>query len=74
LPNNITPAQAAGIDLNLGENKIKDLIQKSAAAKEEANREYNIEFQLGKRIEHVNIVHERDCIYVKPKNWIAKPV
>jgi hypothetical protein len=41
LPNNITPAQAAGIDLNLGENKIKDLIQKSAAAKEEANREYN---------------------------------
>jgi hypothetical protein len=22
----------------------------------------------------VNIVHERDCIYVKPKNWIAKQV
>jgi hypothetical protein len=35
LPNSITPAQAAGID-RLGENKIKDLVEKSAEAKEEA--------------------------------------
>jgi transposase-like protein len=56
LSNGITRAQAAGIDLNLGENKIKDLIEKSAEAKEEAKREYNIEVQLGKRIEHVKIL------------------
>jgi transposase-like protein len=74
LPNSITPAQAAGIDLNLGNNKIKALIAKSAEAKEEAKIEYNVEFQLGKRIEHVNIVREKDCIYVKPKNRIAKPI
>jgi putative transposase len=48
LPNGITPAQAAGIDLKLGDNKIKALIEKSAGAKEQAKREYNIEIQLGK--------------------------
>jgi hypothetical protein len=41
LPYGITPAQAAGIDLNLGENKLKDLIEKIAEGKEETKREYN---------------------------------
>jgi hypothetical protein len=35
LPNSITPVQAAGIDLNLGNNMIKALIGKSAEAKEQ---------------------------------------
>jgi hypothetical protein len=74
LPNGITPAQAAGIDLNLGENKIKALIEKSAEAKEQTKRKCNIEVQLGKRIEHVNIVREKDCISIKPKNWIDKSI
>jgi transposase-like protein len=39
LPNGITPTQAAGIDLNLGNNKIKDLIEKSARAKLQAKRD-----------------------------------
>jgi hypothetical protein len=59
LPNEITPAQAAGIDLDLGENKIQDLIQKCAEAKEQSNRDYNIELQLGKRVDHVNIIPEK---------------
>ena len=48
LPNNIQPAQAAGIDLNLGQNKIKDLIEKSAEAKEETKGEYDIQVHLVK--------------------------
>jgi transposase-like protein len=74
LPNSITPAQAAGIDLNLGNNKIKGLIGNSIEAKEQTKREYNIEIQLGKRIEKVNIIHEKDCISVKPKTWIDRAV
>ena len=45
LPNGITPAQAARIDLNLGENKIKGLIDRSAEAERETKTEYNIEVQ-----------------------------
>jgi hypothetical protein len=73
LPNGITLAQAAAIELNLGENKIKALI-KSAEAKEQTKREYNIEVQLGKRIEHVDIFRERDCISIKPESWIDKSI
>jgi transposase-like protein len=72
LRNGITPAQAAGIDLSLGENKIKALIEKSAEVKQETTRDYNIEIQLGKRAEYVNISHEKDCISVTPKMWINK--
>jgi transposase-like protein len=65
LPENITPAEASGIDLNLGKNKIKDLIVKSKTP-------YNFATQLGKRLEKVNIVNEKDCIRVIPKGWIEK--
>lgn len=65
LPDNITPAEASGIDLNLGKNKIKDLIVKSATP-------YNFATQLGKRLEKVNVVNEKDCIRVIPKGWIEK--
>jgi hypothetical protein len=74
LPNGITPAQASGIDLDLGVNKIKALIEKSAEAKQESRSDHNIEVQLGKRVEHVNIFRERDCISVKSKTRIGKPV
>ena len=39
LQNKITPAEAAGIDLKLGDNKLKTLIKKSAQAKEQTRRE-----------------------------------
>lgn len=67
LSNNITPAEASGIDLNLGENKIRDLIIKSTEPK-------NFAIQLGKRVEKVNIVNEKDCMRVSPKMWIDKQV
>ncbi|MHB8602010.1 MAG: DDE-type integrase/transposase/recombinase [Nitrosotalea sp.] len=64
---NVTPAEASGIDLNLGNDKIKDLITKSAESK------CNFAVQLGKRIEKVSIVNEKDCVKVIPKGWMEKP-
>ncbi len=66
LENNVTPAEASGIDLKLGNNKIKDLITKSVEFKN------NFALQLGKRLERVNIVNEKDCIKVVPKGWVEK--
>jgi transposase-like protein len=65
LPDNLTPAEASGIDLGLGENKIHDLIVKST-------RQDNFVNQLGKRIEKVNIINEKDCIMIRPKVWLEK--
>ncbi|MGI0072415.1 MAG: DDE-type integrase/transposase/recombinase [Nitrosotalea sp.] len=65
LPDKITPAEAAGIDLNLGEDKIHDLIVKSTEPK-------NFATQLGLRIDRVVIVNEKDSIKVNPKGWIEK--
>lgn len=62
----MTPAQAAGIDLELGHDKIKDLIAKGAKAKS------NFAAQLGKRIEKVSISNEKDCIKVYCKGWVEK--
>ncbi|MGI0102299.1 MAG: DDE-type integrase/transposase/recombinase [Nitrosotalea sp.] len=67
LENNITPAEASGIDLGLGHDKIKDLITKSVESKG------NFAVQLGKRIDKVKIVNEKDCIKVIPKGWMEKP-
>lgn len=62
-----TPAEAAKIDLELGHNRIKDLITKSTESK------CNFAIQLGKRIEMVNILNEKDCIKVTCKGWMEKP-
>jgi hypothetical protein len=75
LPNKITPAEAAGIDLKLGDNKLKNLITKSAEAKQERKREeYALEPQLGKRTYYIKIKREADCISIKPKAWLPKPI
>lgn len=65
LPNKITPAEAAGINLNLGENKIRNLIVKSA-------KPNNFVMHLGLRVDAVIIINEKDCIRVTPKGWIEK--
>lgn len=62
----ITPAEASGVHLNLGHDKIKDLITKSVEAKG------NFAVQLGKRIEKVNIVNEKDSMKVTCKGWMEK--
>jgi transposase-like protein len=74
LPGNVTPAEASGINLGLGKNRIKDLIIQSAEAKVERKREYNIELQLGKRLKFVDLKREPDCITVKPECWIPKSI
>lgn len=66
LENNVTPAEASGINLNLGNDKIKDLITKSVESK------CNFAVQLGKRIEKVNISNEKDSIKVSCKGWMEK--
>ena len=67
--NNKTPAQVAGIDLNLGDDKYMDLIKLSGKGKP------NFVNNLGeKRIEKVTIINEGDSIKVTPKTWIDKKI
>lgn len=63
-----TPAEIAGIDLHLGDDKYLDLIKLATAKK----KEYDIIPQLGKRIELVEIINEKDSIRVVQKDWIKK--
>ena len=62
-----TPAQAANIDLKLGNDKYLDLIK-------QASKKPNFVNNLGKRIKKVNIVNEGDCIKISPKGWIDKQI
>lgn len=62
----MTPAEAAGIDLGLGHDRIKDLITNGAETKG------NFAVQLGKRIEKISISNEKDCIKVYCKGWVEK--
>jgi hypothetical protein len=56
-----TPAEAPKIDLNLNpQNRLKDLIAKRPAQKEITEGKFAV--HLGKRVQHVNIVNEKDCI------------
>jgi hypothetical protein len=63
---------AAKIDLNLNpQNRLKkDSIAKSAAQKEIAGDKFAV--HLGNRIQHVEILNEKDCVRVKPKCWMDK--
>jgi hypothetical protein len=68
-----TPAEAAKIDLNLNpQNRLKDLIVKSTEQKAIAEGKFAI--HLGKRIQFVDIINEKDCMKVKPKSWMEKQV
>ncbi len=62
-----TPAQAANIDLNLGDDKYLDLIK-------HASKKPNFVNNLGKRIEMVTIINEGDSIKVTPTGWIQKHI
>jgi hypothetical protein len=64
-----TPAEAAGIDLNLGENKIENLMRQ--AAKQKTKMEPFV-FELGIRVNKVEILHKDDSIEIKPKGWLDK--
>jgi hypothetical protein len=61
--------------LKLGDNKQKSLITKSAQAKEQTKiEEYALEPQLRKRIDYIDIKPEVDCISIRPKRWLPKPI
>ena len=62
-----TPAQAANIDLGLGDDKYLDLIKQSGT-------KHNFANSLGKRIEKVSIVNEGDSTKVVPKRWIERHI
>ena len=62
-----TPAQKAGIDLELGADKYMDLIKLSGTKPNFVNN-------LGKRINKVSIVNEGDCIKVSTRGWIDKHI
>ena len=63
-----TPAQVAGIDLNLGDDPYLDLIKLATTPK----KEYGIIPQLGDRTRLVEIINEKDSIKVVQKKWIKK--
>jgi len=63
-----TPAQAANIDLKLGQDKYLDLIKQAGSSKP------NFVNNLGKRIKKISIVNEGDCIKVIPTGWIDKSI
>ena len=62
------PAEVAGIDLNLGQDKYLDLI------KQAGDKKPNFVNNLGKRIKKVTIVNEGDSIKVTPRDWIDKQI
>ena len=66
LKDNKTPAESAGIDLKLGDDKIMGLIKKSTEP------EHKFAIALGKRRNKVTIENEDDCIRIIAKNYIKK--
>lgn len=67
-----TPAEAAGINLNLGEqNKVENLMRLAAIKQKNAQIEPFVT-ELGIRAQKVQILNEKDCIKAKPREWMDK--
>ncbi len=66
-----TPAEAAGIDLNLIGNKTESLMRQAAIHAKSSESEPIVK-GLGIRINKVQILHEGDCIKIKAKTWLDK--
>ncbi len=66
-----TPAEAAGINLNLGENKVESLMRQAAAYSKEISQ-VPIVKGLGIRGNKLNMMHEGDCIKIKPRVWLDR--
>lgn len=63
-----TPAEVAGINLNLGENRVEDLMRQAALKKKP---EMYVK-ALGIRANKIQIIHENDNVKIKPKEWLDK--
>lgn len=68
----LTPAEVAGINLNLGNNKVENLIRQAAIRQKELQKEPSVVKGLGIRINHVQIQVEKDYIEIKPRGWLDK--
>lgn len=68
---NQTPAEAAGINLNLGENKVEDLMRQAAINQGNAKTEKFVS-SLGIRATKVQVLHENGTTSVKPRQWLDK--
>jgi len=66
-----TPAEAAGINLNLGGNKVESLMRQAAVYGKEVQQEPIVK-GLGIRANKVKIMNESDCIEIKPTGWMEK--
>src|SRR6266487_16075 len=63
-----TPAEVAGINLNLGENRVEDLMRQAALKK----KSEMYVMALGIRANQIEIIHENGSVKIKPKEWIDK--
>ncbi|HEX2557416.1 MAG TPA: hypothetical protein VHK86_03765 [Nitrososphaera sp.] len=66
-----TPAEAAGINLNLGENKVESLMRQAAIHTKEAPKEPIVK-GLGIRANKIVILNKKDCIKIKARTWLGK--
>jgi hypothetical protein len=64
-----TPAEAAGINLNLGENKVESLMGQAAVHVKKTQTEPLVK-GLGIRTNKVAIQKESDCVNIKPRVWL----
>jgi hypothetical protein len=68
---NQTPAEAAGINLQLGENKVENLMRQGAIRQKENNAQSFV-IELGLRVNKLQILRKDDCIEIKPNEWLDK--
>ncbi len=64
-----TPAEAAGINLNLGDNKVESLMRQAAVYAKDVQQEPIVK-GLGIRVTKIRILNEKDCIKIRPKEWL----
>jgi Integrase core domain len=63
-----TPAEVAGINLNLGENKVEDLMRQAAMKK----KPEMFVTALGIRANKIVVLYDNGSVKIKPKEWIDK--
>ena len=64
--NGKTPAEVAGMDTDLGENKLSGLISKSADTRP------CYVAALGNLVKYVDVINDGDSIRIIPKTWMPK--
>jgi hypothetical protein len=66
-----TPAEAAGINLNLGKNMVESFMHQAAFYSKDAPKEPIVK-GLVIRENKLQILNESDCIKVRAKTWLDK--